>query len=307
MANVTLTEGVKSLPTDSATGRLWGAVRRQQYTNQGFSAATTTPFSGNTPAGILVYDAKLSYASSASATPAAELDLSDLSGLTLIVANNGSGQTLSGITIKDYDLLPTSGLTVPGQSYTTATNVATGASVTLDSLSLANNTAIRLWMPITDGSLRQFYVEPTYAAAVTVGTGSLEVMAIPTFGEVALKGSLAPKPWQRRYILGPGADQSIAASATYSSAYFQVAGYAAFAYVVHVSGTTSTSGSLQWAGAGDGTDTSGWNTQVLWSDLSATFPTSTTLIPLEGPWGYFEITNNGTTAITLDHIDIFLQ
>lgn len=189
MADITITEGVYRLPADANTGRLWGQVRRQQYTNQGFPAATTTPFSGNTPVGILVYDSKLDYSANATATPAGELDLSDLSGLTLVIANNASGQTLDSLTVKDYDQLPTSGLDIPGQSYTSAINVATGTSVDLSSLDLASGSAVRLWIPIQNGSLRQFYVNPTYGAAVTVGTGSLEIIVIPTFGEVALKGA----------------------------------------------------------------------------------------------------------------------
>lgn len=192
MGGVALTEGVKAVPQDVNTGRLWGRIRRQQYGNYEFPAATTTPFSANTPAGVLAWDAKLAYSPNPTPTPAGELDLEgELSGIQLVIANNASGQVLSGITLSDYDKLPTSGLVVPGQGYTTATNVATGASVTLAALNLASGSAVRLFIPINNGSLRQLIVNPTYAAAVTIGTGSLEIMTIPTVDQMSIKGSNA--------------------------------------------------------------------------------------------------------------------
>lgn len=193
MADNTAPQGVTKIPTDSDTGRLWagGRTRRATTTNFAFPASTTTPYSGNTPAGVKVYDAALSYVATAGATGYGEFDMSDATGFEVVISNNASTQTLSGITLKDYDTLP-SGVTVPGQSYKTATNVATGASVTLSSLSLANNTAVRLWVPVSQSIGRQLYVNPTYGAAVTAGTGSLEVRVTPTFGQVGLNGSFVP-------------------------------------------------------------------------------------------------------------------
>lgn len=188
MADVLIGQGLSALPGTGQGQVFWGQVRRAQYTLRGFTASTTTPFSGNTPAGILVYDSALAYAGTSGNTPGAEFDMDHVDGLQFIVSNDGSGQTLSGITLTDWDTLP-SGVAVPGQSYTTATNVATGASVTLSSLSLATGQAVRLWVPIVAGSLRQWYVNPTYAAAVTSGTGGLEVRTIPTYGSVRLTGS----------------------------------------------------------------------------------------------------------------------
>ena len=193
MADVLIGQGLSALPGTGQGQVFWGQVRRAQYTLRGFTASTTTPFSGNTPAGILVYDSALAYAGTSGNTPGAEFDMDHVDGLQFIVSNDGSGQTLSGITLTDWDTLP-SGVAVPGQSYTTATNVATGASVTLSSLSLATGQAVRLWVPIVAGSLRQWYVNPTYAAAVTSGTGGLEVRTIPTYGSVRLTGRNATGP-----------------------------------------------------------------------------------------------------------------
>lgn len=190
MADVLVGQGLSALPGTGQGQVFWGQVRRAQYTLRGFTASTTTPFSGNTPAGILVYDSALAYAGTSGNTPGAEFDMDHVDGLQIIISNDGSGQTLSGITLTDWDTLP-SGVAVPGQSYTTATNVATGASVTLSSLSLASGQAVRLWVPIVAGALRQWYVNPTYAAAVTSGTGSLEVRTIPTYGSVRLTSSNA--------------------------------------------------------------------------------------------------------------------
>ena len=190
MADVLIGQGLSALPGTGQGQVFWGQVRRAQYTLRGFTASTTTPFSGNTPAGILVYDTALAYAGTSGNTPGAEFDMDHVDGLQLIVSNNGSGQTLSGITLTDWDTLP-SGVAVPGQSYTTATNVATGVSVTLSALSLASGQAVRLWVPIVAGALRQWYANPTYAVAVTSGTGSLEVRTIPTYGSVRLTGSNA--------------------------------------------------------------------------------------------------------------------
>lgn len=196
-------EGVSAIPNDSNSARFWGAIRRQLQRNFSFPASTTTPFSGNSPAGVLIWDAKMAYNGSASATPTGELELDDIRGLTVIIANNASGQTLSGVTLEDYDKLPTSGLLVPNQSYTMATNAHDGSSATLSSLSLANNAAIRLYIPLTNGSLRQLYLNPTYAAAVTSGTGSLEVMVIPDFMGVQQFGSIAPDAVEAPVTLGP--------------------------------------------------------------------------------------------------------
>jgi hypothetical protein len=193
VANNPAPQGVLAIPQDGSTGRLWagGRTRRAITTQFGFPASTTTPFSGNTPAGVIAWDAALAYNAAGSATGYGEFDLSDLTGFEITVSNAGSGQTLSGITVQDYDTLP-SGLAVPGASYTSATNVATGAAVTLSALNLANNAVVRLWIPITTAQQRKLVVNPTYGAAVTAGTGALELRVVPTFGTVSLSGSLAP-------------------------------------------------------------------------------------------------------------------
>lgn len=191
MAATRAPQGVNLVPADSATGRLWagGRTRRIITEQYGFVASTTTPFSTNTPAGVIVYDSALSYESTATATGVGELDMDSPTGMEFVISNYGSGQTLSGVTLTDYDTLP-SGVSVPGQSYTTATNVATGASVTLSSLSLASGSAIRVWLAVSNSASRMWVMNPTYAAAVTIGTGSFEVRATPTYGQVALTGSL---------------------------------------------------------------------------------------------------------------------
>jgi hypothetical protein len=193
MADILIGQGISAAPRTGAQEILWNRIRRSQYTLRGFPAATTTPFSGNTPPGILVFDAATNYVGTPSSTPGAEFEMSELAGVQLIVSNNASGQVLSGVTLSDYDTLP-SGVVVPGQSYLTATNLATGASATLSALNLASGSAVRLFVPINQGSLRQLYIEPTYAAAVTVGTGSLEVRTIPEYssGFTQLTGRLAP-------------------------------------------------------------------------------------------------------------------
>jgi hypothetical protein len=188
LADVLIGQGIAAAPRTGQAEILWNRVRRSQYTLRGFPASTTTPFSGNTPAGILVWDGALNYVSPSGATPGAEFEMTELAAIQLIISNNGSGQTLSGITLSDYDTLP-SGIAVPGQGYTVATNLATGASVSLSALNLANNAAIRLLIPVNGGCLRQLYIEPTYAAAVTAGTGSLEVRSIPEYSQFSLKGS----------------------------------------------------------------------------------------------------------------------
>jgi hypothetical protein len=185
-------QGVPVVPQDQNGARFYGKLRRQQQNNWSFPASTTTPFSGNTPAGVKVWDAALSYAATQGATPTGEFELAEIHGVQLILANNNSGQTLSGITLTDWDEAPSSGLAIPGQSYTTAINLATGASVTLSALNLASGSAIRLWVPINSASLRFLVVNPTYAAAVTAGTGSLETIAIPEYGTVQLSGSNVP-------------------------------------------------------------------------------------------------------------------
>ena len=185
-------QGVPVVPQDQNGARFYGKLRRQQQTNWAFPASTTTPFSGNTPAGVKVWDAALSYAATQGATPTGEFELAEIHGVQLILANNNSGQTLSGITLQDWDEAPSSGLAIPGQSYSTAINLATGASVTLSALNLASGSAIRLWVPINSASLRFLVVNPTYAAAVTAGTGSLETIAIPEYGTVQLSGSSVP-------------------------------------------------------------------------------------------------------------------
>ncbi len=181
-------QGIPQLPRTGQGEALWGLVRRQQTQQFAFAASTTTPFSGNTPAGVIVYDSALTYNAAAQASELGELDLDHMDGLQLIISNYSSGQVLSGITLTDWDTLP-SGVAVPGQSYTTATNVATGASVTLSALALASGSAVRLWAPVQNASQRQWVVNPTYAAAVTIGTGLFEVRATPTYGSVRLTGS----------------------------------------------------------------------------------------------------------------------
>jgi len=214
-------QGVPVVPQDQNGARFYGKLRRQQQNNWPFPASTTTPFSGNTPAGVRVWDAALSYAATQGATPTGEFELAEIHGVQLILANNNSGQTLSGITLTDWDEAPSSGLAIPGQSYTTAINLATGASVTLSALNLASGSAIRLWVPINSASLRFLVVNPTYAAAVTAGTGSLETIAIPEYGTVQLSGSLAllPSPGQKDLIGGSSGNPAvtIAAGATYTS------------------------------------------------------------------------------------------
>lgn len=192
MAVTRAPQGVQAIPADANTGRFWagGRTRRIVTESYAFPAATTTPFSGNAPAGVIVYDQALAWNANPAGTAYGETDASDATGLEIIVSNADSGQTLSGITLQDYDTLP-SGVTVPGQSYTTATNVATGASVTLASLALASGDAVRLWIPV-QSTARMFVLNPTYAAAVTVGTGSLEIRVTPTYGQVSLTGRFAP-------------------------------------------------------------------------------------------------------------------
>lgn len=214
MADVLIGQGISAAPRTGQGEILWDKVRRSQYTLRGFPASTTTPFSALTPPGILIWDAALAYVTPSGSTPGAEFEMSDVSGFQIIISNNGSGQTLSGITLSDYDTLP-SGIAVPSQSYTTATNMATGASVTLSSLNLANNAAIRLWVPVNNGCLRQLYLNPTYAAAVTAGTGSLEVRVIPEYSSVALKGSLAPLSANAPTLLATIPYSSFAANTTY--------------------------------------------------------------------------------------------
>ena len=180
-------QGISQLPRTGQGEALWGLVRRQQTQQFAFAASTKTPFSGNTPAGVIVYDSALNYAASETTSGTGELDLDHADGMQIIVSNNNSGQVLSGITLADYDLMPGS-IAAPTQAYTTATNVATGASVTLSALNLASGSAVRLWVPINTASMRMWVANPTYAGAVTIGTGTFDVRVIPTYGSVRLTG-----------------------------------------------------------------------------------------------------------------------